>query len=751
MKIGNPFHRISVRYRYLFSFLLMALIPIGMILLFFYHYNINELKKDVDDINLSRVAQIQSSIESELMKHYSLAGALNRDPVFLPLARRGTPVSNYEAMLVLSQYMSYRSLHHATAVLLPEEGRAYTATGVCSADAYFRSILQLDTTQAEILLDTLRERLSGASSAFLPVQLRDGSAFLACAYAIPGPEAEPSAILLSGLDQSQLNSVFTPLVSSFSGGAFILNSQREPIFQTWASGADRSDFWETLLSLDYTGPSRILSIDAGGKKYSILFSYNDRSGLLYGILAEENAALTQVVKQKTLVWQVALLALAICIAAMVFLTLLNYMPVKKLMKLTARSGGGDEYQRIRETLISSSTRAEQLEAVLAQQRPYVLERLLGYALYAEATPEQIDQLFASMDIRPDHGRFFIMCVKALRNPSSQRGYSYFKTVAIDTASAMNCRSCTYYAVERSGEDELVIVANCAEGVSQHSCAGQLREGIESQLSGEYLFTIGVGSVQVRIAELKTSLYEASMLVQSQPERPVSYLEDLEARPDSFANLYPTKDILLFQLQLRQGDESNAQRTFDSLCATAQENCRSLLITRYLYSYIINAIAEVIQQTGSGDFDEPLRKLMFYQTREEFEDSAHLLVADFCRTVNASRRSSNSLLRDRMLAYVRENIANVNLGLENIGEAFDLSPYYVSRFFRDQNNVNLKDYIVEMRLSMAKELLTATEKPVAEIVEQIGYISASSFIRKFKAAEGMTPGEYRNRFRKQPAS
>ena len=109
MKIGNPFRRISVRYRYLFSFLLMALIPIGMILLFFYHYNINELKKDVDDINLSRVAQIQSSIESELMKHYSLAGALNRDPVFLPLARRGTPVSNYEAMLVLSQYMSYRS------------------------------------------------------------------------------------------------------------------------------------------------------------------------------------------------------------------------------------------------------------------------------------------------------------------------------------------------------------------------------------------------------------------------------------------------------------------------------------------------------------------------------------------------------------------------------------------------------------------------------------------------------------------
>ena len=139
MKIGNPFRRISVRYRYLFSFLLMALIPIGMILLFFYHYNINELKKDVDDINLSRVAQIQSSIESELMKHYSLAGALNRDPVFLPLARRGTPVSNYEAMLVLSQYMSYRSLHHATAVLLPEEGRAYTATGVCSACLLYTS------------------------------------------------------------------------------------------------------------------------------------------------------------------------------------------------------------------------------------------------------------------------------------------------------------------------------------------------------------------------------------------------------------------------------------------------------------------------------------------------------------------------------------------------------------------------------------------------------------------------------------
>ena len=96
----------------------------------------------------------------------------------------------------------------------------------------------------------------------------------------------------------------------------------------------------------------------------------------------------------------------------------------------------------------------------------------------------------------------------------------------------------------------------------------------------------------------------------------------------------------------------------------------------------------------------------------------------------------------MLEYIQLHISDVNLGLEQIAEEFGYSTYYVSRFFREQNNENLKEYISTLRLERAKVLLKDTQLSVNEIVEKVGYISPSSFIRKFKVAEGMTPGEYR---------
>jgi AraC-like DNA-binding protein len=111
-------------------------------------------------------------------------------------------------------------------------------------------------------------------------------------------------------------------------------------------------------------------------------------------------------------------------------------------------------------------------------------------------------------------------------------------------------------------------------------------------------------------------------------------------------------------------------------------------------------------------------------------------------VSDNRKSKNSSLRDQILQYVHKNISDPDLSLETIGQEFSLSPYYVSRFFSDQNNMNIKDFIAEQRIDLAKELLLSTNLTVSEIVTQIGYLSTSSFIRKFRLSEGCTPGDYR---------
>ena len=48
----------------------------------------------------------------------------------------------------------------------------------------------------------------------------------------------------------------------------------------------------------------------------------------------------------------------------------------------------------------------------------------------------------------------------------------------------------------------------------------------------------------------------------------------------------------------------------------------------------------------------------------------------------------------------------------------------------------------MRLEKARELLTATDLPVAEIAQRVGYCDHSSFRRKFKAQYGVSVSDFR---------
>ena len=52
------------------------------------------------------------------------------------------------------------------------------------------------------------------------------------------------------------------------------------------------------------------------------------------------------------------------------------------------------------------------------------------------------------------------------------------------------------------------------------------------------------------------------------------------------------------------------------------------------------------------------------------------------------------------------------------------------------------------MDCAKELLINSDMQIKDIVAQIGYIDVANFVRKFKTYEGVTPGQYREKMRRQ---
>jgi YesN/AraC family two-component response regulator len=86
----------------------------------------------------------------------------------------------------------------------------------------------------------------------------------------------------------------------------------------------------------------------------------------------------------------------------------------------------------------------------------------------------------------------------------------------------------------------------------------------------------------------------------------------------------------------------------------------------------------------------------------------------------------------------------HISLEECAEAFNTTPYALSKVFKQINGMNFIDYLTQLRIDKAKELLGTTDLKVNEIADWIGY-QPSYFIRLFRKFEDMTPGQYRDKF------
>ncbi len=97
------------------------------------------------------------------------------------------------------------------------------------------------------------------------------------------------------------------------------------------------------------------------------------------------------------------------------------------------------------------------------------------------------------------------------------------------------------------------------------------------------------------------------------------------------------------------------------------------------------------------------------------------------------------------AYIRDNCGD-EISNTEIGAIFGYHPFYVSRLLKERRGLTLRQYIINYRIKASCRMLEVTSKTVSEIAEQTGFTDASYFTKIFKNAIGMTPKEYRNKFK-----
>ncbi|SEN36502.1 two component transcriptional regulator, AraC family [Mesobacillus persicus] len=99
----------------------------------------------------------------------------------------------------------------------------------------------------------------------------------------------------------------------------------------------------------------------------------------------------------------------------------------------------------------------------------------------------------------------------------------------------------------------------------------------------------------------------------------------------------------------------------------------------------------------------------------------------------------------IMAIAKEYIAehfDKALTLEDVAEVVNLSPQYFSKIFKERAGSSFIDYLTEMRVERAKELIRSKQKSVKEVCYHVGYKDPNYFSRVFKKYTGISPSDYR---------
>ena len=165
-----------------------------------------------------------------------------------------------------------------------------------------------------------------------------------------------------------------------------------------------------------------------------------------------------------------------------------------------------------------------------------------------------------------------------------------------------------------------------------------------------------------------------------------------------------------------------------------QNCGIQTDTRYSIG---------VHDTVKRAFDEIFDT--FKPKTESFDSSANAallsLIALLAKYVSAS---GNERVKGRLkssLEYLHVHYTE-NIGISELAAMDYLSTGRYRALFRSIMNASPLEYVTNLRMNMARELLSGTKLDIASIAETVGYPDCRYFSRLFKKRFGCTPREYR---------
>lgn len=209
--------------------------------------------------------------------------------------------------------------------------------------------------------------------------------------------------------------------------------------------------------------------------------------------------------------------------------------------------------------------------------------------------------------------------------------------------------------------------------------------------------------------------------------------------------------------------------------------KSDVILNFLSNALINEVDDFVHNYFRMIGEEALKSKMFRQYivlnvhfctisfiqkfgfhKEELDDCLQALYTDSIDTIPIAERSIINVLKKGIglrdestrsryksvlevaIAFINKNYMEETLSLNKVACAANVSANHFSALFSQEMKKTFIEYLTELRMSKAKQMLRCTDKRSGEIALEVGYKDSHYFSFLFKKTQGCTPSDYRNK-------
>lgn len=260
-------------------------------------------------------------------------------------------------------------------------------------------------------------------------------------------------------------------------------------------------------------------------------------------------------------------------------------------------------------------------------------------------------------------------------------------------------------------------------------------------------SVGISRLHHGAEEFSAAAYEAihTLSLAFYSASSVSVFDRQNDQPEYILSAEDTLSLYELENAIRRRDFSSAASITNALFLKLKSNLVNEADAKNICSHIYFLTFRVLAKYG---LTLPREDFLTMISRSgdifQLEDIVGQLLAFTKKELTASRRKYSQSVQDA-ITYIQEHLAE-NLTLEEIARFAHMNSSYLSRIFKKECGCSLTEHITAARMEKAKEFLADTNLLTYEIAERIGINDSSYFSLLFRKYSGLTPTEYRNRFR-----